>query len=155
MASVKISMPTNRLGKIVEGHEGVAFDTLVAASEKRLSLMKEDLRTYIQAQIQEIVAIHALGEELMFARCRELEHAAMNIADVAGVAQLGAIGEAANGIRAMIGSLFCKGVWHTDALELHITSLLLLNTDPPPSAEETGSVLSRLRKMRAAVGVVE
>ncbi len=155
MKLLDIFTPTNRLAKIIEGNGGIAFETLVAQSDKRLLMMKDDLQAYVREQINEIVAIHAQGEELLFARCKELGLAAMNIADVAGVAKLFEVGEAASGIRAMIDSLVEKGVWHTDALELHITSLVLLASEPVPSQEETGKVLSRLSKMRAAIGVVE
>ena len=155
MKPVKIFVPANRLAKIVQGNEGIAFEALVADCEKRLLLMKDELQAYVREQIREIVSIHAQGEDLMFARCKELGLAAMNIADVAGIAKLAEVGEAAHGIRAMIDSLVRKGVWHTDALELHITSLVLLSSEPAPSQEEIGRVLGRLRKMRAAIGVVE
>ena len=154
MTTVRIFTPPNRLANIVEGHEGVAFDTLVAASQERLDLMQDDLQAYVGEEISRIVAIYALGEEIMFARCGELGQAAMNVADVAGVAGLTELGEVAGGIRAMIDSLFCKGVWHTDALEAHITSLILVNSGGSPEGE-LAKVLGRLSKMRAAVGVIE
>ena len=154
MTAVRIFNPPNRLAKIVEGHDGVAFNDLVTASERRIEDLQDDIREYVREEVKRIVGIYAHGEEIMFARCKELGDAAMNVADVAGAAKLCDLGEVAGGIRAMIDSLFGKGVWHTDALEAHITSLILFNAESP-SKEEADKVLSRLSKMRAAVGVVE
>ena len=154
MTAVRIFNPPNRLAKIVEGHDGVAFNDLVTASEGRIEDLQDDIREYVREEVKRIVGIYAHGEEIMFARCKELGDAAMNVADVAGAAKLCDLGEVAGGIRAMIDSLFGKGVWHTDALEAHITSLILFNAESP-SKEEADKVLSRLSKMRAAVGVVE
>ncbi len=153
--SVHIFKPPNRLEKIVSGNEGQHFNTLVAASEARLMLLEDDIRAHVSVQVKLIVQISSLGEELLFARCYEIRDAAMSIADVAGVAKLTELGEVAGGIRAMIDSLACKGVWHTDALEAHVTSLVLLHGEPAPSADEAQKVLLRLGKMRAAIGVME
>jgi len=155
MTKVRIFDPPNRLAKIVQGSEGVCFDELVAASEDRIELLKDQLQIYVRDQVRRVVWFGSLEEEIIFARCAELGQAAMNIADVAGAAQLEQLGEVAHGIRAMIDSLFCKGVWHTDALEAHITSLALLSHEPPPSAKEGDAILKRLARMRAAIGVIE
>jgi hypothetical protein len=101
------------------------------------------------------VAIYEEGEEIMFARCYEMRDAAMAIADVAAAGRMPHIGEVAAGIRAMIESLSASGVWHTDALELHVTSLVLLSHDPAPCETEAQTILTRLRGMRKAIGVVE
>jgi hypothetical protein len=155
MTSVRIFTPPNRLAKIVSGNDGPFFSTLVEASEQRLALLADGILAHVSEQVQAIVELSKLGEEIMFARCYEIRDAAMSIADVAAVADLAEVGVAAGGIRAMIDSLACKGVWHTDALEAHITSLVLLHCQPPPSADEAQKVLLRLGKMRAAIGVVE
>ncbi len=155
MTKVRIFDPPNRLAKIVQGVEGVPFDDLVAASESRIDLMKDELQVYLREQVQRVIWFGSLEEEIIFARCASVGQTAMNIADVAGAAGLRQLGEVAHGIRAMIDSLFCKGVWHTDALEAHITSLALLNSEPPPGEEEGERILKRLSRMRAAIGVVE
>jgi len=155
MTKVRIFNPPNGLAKILEGGEGVHFDELVAGSEGRIGEMKDVLQDYVRDQARRVVWFGSLEEEIIFARCGELSQAAMNIADVAGAAELEQLGEVAHGIRAMIDSLYCKGVWHTDALEAHITSLALLNSEPPPSVKEGDAILKRLARVRAAIGVVE
>ena len=155
MTAVRIFTPPNRLAKIVSGNDGDLLSTLAEAREQRLALLADEIRAYVGEQVEIIIGLFSHGEEIIFARCYEIRDAAMNIADVAAVANLNAVGEAAGGIRAMIDSLACKGVWHTDALEAHVTSLLLLHGEPAPSPEEARKVLARLGKMRASIGVVE
>ena len=88
MTKVRIFDPPNRLAKIVQGSEGVCFDELVAASEDRIELMKDQLQIYVRDQVRRVVWFGSLEEEIMFARCAELGQAAMNIADVAGAAHM-------------------------------------------------------------------
>lgn len=50
----------------------------------------------------------------------------------------------------MIDSLLSHGVWHTDALRLHLDALAPLNQRAPDAA-----VPNRLRSMCASIGVLE
>ncbi len=155
MIATKIFWAENRLAKILPKVGGAAFEDLVAASEARVALLADKIREHVSAQVAQIVKIHDMGEEEMFAQCIEIGDAAMNIAETAGAAELQPVGEAARGIRAMVDSLVSSGVWHSDALALHITSLALLNGPTPPSAKETKAILKRLHDLRAAIGVAE
>jgi hypothetical protein len=47
------------------------------------------------------------------------------------------------------------GVWHSDALRLHIDAIALLNQRIGAAPAEDDVVLSRLRNMRRAIGVSE
>lgn len=155
MKPARVFTPPNRLAKVLVGADRIAFDTLVEEAEVRIEVIRDDIQTEVRRNIARIMSIYVLGEEIMFARCREIGDAAMAIADVAGAVGMPALGEVAGGIRAMVDSLFYKGVWHTDALELHITSLMLMESDPPPAQDEIERVLTRLSKLRRTVGVVE
>jgi hypothetical protein len=155
MTNVKIFLPHNRLAKIVDSPDGVAFDKLVADSERRASLMAVSIRAYVSEQIALIVDIYDQGEEILFARCVEVSDAALHIAEIAAAAGSPDLGEAARGIRAMVDSLVNAGVWHTDALELHITSLELFSGSSAPGREEADRILERLQVMRRSIGVIE
>jgi len=95
------------------------------------------------------------GEEVLFAECRTLSDAALNVAEVAGAAGMDALGEVARGISAMVESLTTSGVWHSDALKLHLDALALINQAGGRMTEENKVILARLRGMRATVGVTE
>ena len=155
MAAVKISNPTSPLAKILEGHDGRSFDDMVAASEVRVEGLLPANRDFVREQITAITRIYDEGEDGMFRRSHELGDLAMTIAEVAGAARLPALGEVARGIRAMIESLLSAGVWHTDGLNLHIMSLTLLSAGNPLPPDEITKMLSQLREMRRAIGVLE
>ena len=155
MSQARIFTPPNRLAKILGGLEGRCFDDLVTASENRLGKLEGAIRGYVADQLERLLSIHAQGEVAIFSRSRELGETAMNIAEVAGAARLEATSEVARGLRAMIDSLVTVGVWHTEALSLHISSLALLNRGDPPPVGQTQAMLQELKALRAAIGVVE
>ena len=64
-----------------------------------------------------------------------------------------ALGEVARGVCAMVDCLITSGIWHTEALDLHLTSLSLLCRPDPPSEREEARIIARLREMRFAIGV--
>ena len=155
MAAVKISNPTSPLARILDGQEGRSFDEMVAASEVRVERLLPGNRDFVRECIVAISHIYDEGEDGMFRRSQELGDLAMSIADVAGAARLPALGEVARGICAMIESLLSAGVWHTDGLNLHIMSLTLLSAGNPLPPGEVTTMLSQLREMRKAIGVLE
>ena len=155
MAVVQITNPPNPLAQILEGSDGVSFDEMVAASAAGIETLLPSIREFVRARIIELTKIFEEGEESMFGRSAEIGALAMNIAEVAGAARLPSLGEVARGICAMVDSLLSAGVWHSEALNLHITSLTLLNAGIPLPPDEIKKMLNQLREMRRAVGVLE
>ena len=47
------------------------------------------------------------------------------------------------------------GVWHTEALTLHIDALKMFAADPELAQEEVETVLDRLKRLRDGIGVPE
>jgi hypothetical protein len=155
-SQVRIFTPHNRLAKVLTGIEGRSFDELVTASHDRLGQLEDAIHVYVAAQLAAVVDLYAQGEEAMFGRCRELGDLAMNIAEVAGAGKLPAMSEVARGLRAMTDSLVSHGVWHTEALGLHISCLTILaRDDAPPNLEHQDAMLRDLKALRAAIGVME
>jgi|GEM_PF-1899852 len=155
MGRVKILQPENRLAKILDDDHGSTAEQLAAVADRRLEGLSSGLRSYVYEQSAHVVGFYSQGEESLFTNCLALSETAMNIAEVAGAADLPELGDVARGIRAMIDGLVVSGVWHTDALKVHIAALALLTGDMPPSTGEVKLMLQRLQQMRAAVGVVE
>lgn len=145
----------NRLAGILDSPDGIAVEDMVANAEKRVARLAGDLHRFVGGCVDQIVAIHGEGEEALFAASLTVGDLAMNIAEVATGPRLEAVGEVARGIRAMVDSLVAHGVWHTDALNLHITSLDLLYGDQRPADAEVARVLTDLREMRLAVGATD
>lgn len=155
MSAVRIFTPKNRLAKVLIGDRGEEYDELVARSEKRVESLADDIRAFVAHQISRILCVYECGEVEVFGSCLEISDAAMNIAETAGAAKMEEIGEVARGIRAMVDGLVASGIWHADALALHIDFLALLNGGTPPTQAEARKTLTRLQSMRAAIGIVE
>lgn len=147
--------PRNRLADVLAGPEGDLADALVAEAERRVEGLGPEIRADIDRRCALIDEIVAGGEAEAFGRSLELSDAALAICETAAAAGLEPLGDVARGVRAMIDSLIASGVWHSDALELHVQALTLLRMTPPLPLPQRQAMLTRLRDMRRAVGVVE
>lgn len=155
MTIARIFTPENRLADVLQSLEGPTAEELIADAESRVSALGEAIRAYVAEKLEEIRVFAERGEEELFAECRTLGGAALDVAEVAGAAGMEAVGEVARGISAMVDNLVTSGVWHTDALRLHLDALALVNRGGGGLDDESEVILRRLRGMREAVGVVE
>jgi hypothetical protein len=155
MTETRILKPANRLSKILQSGNGPSSADLIAAAVARVDQMGPELRAFVALKTKEIVGYAARDDDALFAECRPLGEAATHVAEVAGAAGQDAIGEVARGISVMIEGLFRDGVWHTEALRLHLAALALINPNARASETQNALILDRLHQMRQAVGVVE
>jgi len=54
-----------------------------------------------------------------------------------------------------VDALISQGVWHTDALQLHIDALSMFAANPSLPSDEVRRVLARLQVLRDEIGVQE
>lgn len=155
MTAARIFTPENRLAKILQTLDGPTTSELVADADARVSKLAGAIRSYVEEKLDAILAFAEQGEDVLFAECRTLSEVSLNVAEVAGAAGMEAIGEVARGITAMVDSLVTNGVWHSDALKLHLNALALVNQAGGKLTEENQVILTRLKGMREAVGVNE
>ena len=154
MTSTRIFYPENRLAPIIGDGRDATGDALEKAAESRVAALKDSILAYVALQLSVFSELARAADEDLFAECRRLESAALGICEVAGAAGLSDMGEAARGVNAMISALTTHGVWHTDALRLHMHAVAMFATEPAPSGEEAKKILSRLQTMRDRFGVV-
>lgn len=155
MTVARIFTPENRLAQILDNLDAPTAAELVAEAEGRASKLSVAIRAYVEEKLADIMAFATQGEEVLFAECQTLSTAALNVAEVAGAAEMEAIGEVARGISAMVEGLVTGGVWHSDALKLHLDALALVTQAGGRLTDENKVILARLRGMREAVGVAE
>jgi hypothetical protein len=155
MTAARIFTPENRLSKILLATDAPTSDDLIADASMRVAQLEGAIRAYVAEQLKEIMAFANAGEDVLFAEARTLGDKALNVAEVASAAGMDAVGEVARGISAMVDNLVSSGVWHTDALRLHLNALALVNRGGGERTPESDLILERLRGMREAVGVLE
>jgi len=155
MSDVHIFTPENRLGKILNSLGGATPGEMVAEAEKRVEALTDTIQTFVAAKVQLILAYGDHSDEELFAECGTLADAAVQVAEVAAAAKLGAVGEITRGIANIVDELLTLGVWHGEALRVHIRALQLVTQTQGRSAIDNGAVADRLREMRISIGLSE
>ena len=155
MSAVRIFTPENRLADIIGGPEDMTVDELEQRAAKLVTDIGPGLRQFVGEKVAEIEVIAQGPEEIIFAECLALGDAALAICEVAAAAELAPLGEAARGIAAMVDALVSDGVWHTDALKLHVDALAMFAAQPNLDQVEVRTILARLKAMRDGIGVPE
>lgn len=77
----------------------------------------------------------------------------MHIAEVAEGAGMKAVGSVARGICVMLDGLVSRGVWHADALRVHLRALAFLHVQSSQSADL--AIVEELRSLRSSFGFAE
>jgi hypothetical protein len=155
MSVARVFRPDNRLAKILDGADPASAQELVAAAEGRVTELGESLRGYVREKLPVILSFQGAREDELFGGCRILGEAALGVAEVAGAANMGAIGEIARGLSAMVAGLDATGAWHSEAVKVHIDALAIVSRGDGARTPENDIVLARLAAMRSALGVAE
>lgn len=155
MSVVRIFTPPNPMAAMVGGPEDPTVASLARDAEARVAQMRAGLRQFVRDQHRTIARLTAEPEEMVFAEARAVGDAALAICEVAGAAGMEPAGEAARGVYAMVQALVTRGIWHSEALQLHIGALALFNGEDPPPSADCGQILKRLKAMRDWIGVPE
>lgn len=154
-AAARVFTPENRLAKVLSSLDAPSQAELIAGAQAQVASMRSAVRGYVEEKVRVILRCAAGGEMALFEHSREIETAAINIAEVAGAAGMMAIGEIARGISAMLARLRREGAWHGEALMVHVSSLTLASSATPLTPSEETMMLGRLATMRRAIGVTE
>tara|TARA_R110002124_G_scaffold79137_2_gene210641 strand:+ start:4413 stop:4880 length:468 start_codon:yes stop_codon:yes gene_type:complete len=153
LKTARIFTPENRLARHLR-QGGPTPAELIAEADSRVTALAGSIRVFVTGKLQEIVALCDQSDDVLFAKSDSISGLAMNVAEVAGAARLDALGDVARGVITMIEGLKTLGVWHTDALRVHIRSLSLLNPGAAPmSPQDQAQIVENLRDMRQSIGL--
>ncbi len=153
MSAARIFTPENRLAGFLDSLGGTATDVLVENAEHRVEAMVEGIREFVAEKLLLILPFAEEDDQVLFAECRTLAETATQIAEVAAAGKLHSIGEIALGISAMVNGLLTVGVWHSEALRVHIRALELVARARPPADRKEDPIVENLRQMRTAIGL--
>lgn len=145
-------MPGNRLAKILSGMDRKAFAEHVQNAEREVERIAPILSESIEGDVQALIRLCRQDEAEVFGQCREIGWLALSIVESAGLARRPELAEAAKGVWEMVQALSDRGVWHTDALALHIDTLQTLTSGSQIDAESMAAMVRALLAMRTAIG---
>jgi len=153
MNSARVFTPENHLARHMS-HGGPTSAELIADADKRVSALADSIRVFVVGKLQEIRPFADQTDDDLFAESDVISSLAMNIVEVGDAAGLNALADVTRGIVTMIDGLRNLGVWHTDALRLHIHALGLLSPDAPPiSGQDEARIVENLQNMRRSINL--
>ncbi|MBX9709246.1 MAG: hypothetical protein K2X61_15090 [Caulobacteraceae bacterium] len=148
-------VPRNRLAKILTSLDRKAFAEHVRNAEQELNRLAPILGESIEGDVQALIRLCRQDEADIFGQSYEIGWLALKIVESARLAKRHELADAAEGVWEMIDALTKKGVWHTEALRVHVEALLALlalSSDPGTDAAQRQVIARELLKMRTAVG---
>lgn len=146
-------MPLNRLSPILHGLDRARFAEHVTRAQTAVDRITPGLAASLGSDVCAL-ATRCRGQEMdVFEHCRSIGLMALAVVEGARLAGRPLLADAATGLWEMIEALSNRGVWHSEALRVHADSLAVLST-LTDETEEAATVLSELRRLRAAVGAI-
>lgn len=145
-------VPRNRLSKILSSLDRKAFAEHVAAAEQQVQRVTPILGESIEDDVLALIRLCRQNEADIFAQSREIGWLALKVVESARLANQPQLAETAEGVWEMIEALSTRGVWHTEALRIHVEALLALTSDPALDEPHRRVIAHELLRMRAAVG---
>tara|TARA_R110000782_G_scaffold62572_2_gene128583 strand:- start:41 stop:508 length:468 start_codon:yes stop_codon:yes gene_type:complete len=153
MSAARIFTPENRLANILQSRNGPTTSEMLADATQRVEALQASIETFVAGKLNMILPFADQNDDVLFAECRTLADTATQIAEVAAAANLGAVGEISRGIVTMVDGLVVLGVWHSEALRVHIRALKIVTQGQDQPVGEGDAIVESLRQMRMAVGL--
>lgn len=148
-------VPRNRLSKILSSQDRKAFAEHIECAKREVERVMPILSESIEDDVQALIRLCRQDEADIFAQSREIGWLALKIIESARLACRPELADAAEGVWEMIDALSSRGVWHTEALRVHVEALLVLSSRLEVPAAERQVIARELLHMRAAVGAAE
>lgn len=155
MQTARIFTPENRLAHALRSQDGPSAVSLIADADARVAALADSIRAFVADRIALIAPYADRAEDELFAGCKDIGEPAMNIAEVADAAGLDAVGAVARGVCVMLDGLISLGVWHTEALCIHLRALRLVGDPDGPTSEEGRRIIEDLLALRRSIGLPE
>lgn len=153
MGEARVYAVRNRLSEALLSRDGPTVENMLSDADARVLRLADRIGTFVAGKVAILAAYADQPEEVLFAECKAIGEPAMNIAEVAEAAGLDAVGKIARGIAVILDDLVNRGIWHTDALRLHLRALTLVQdqADQPNCL----TVVEELRTLRCSLGFSE
>jgi hypothetical protein len=145
-------VPRNRLSKILSSLNRKAFAEHVEAAEREVERIAPILSESIEGDVQALIRFCRQDEADIFAQSREIGWLALKIVESARLACRPELADAAEGVWELVEALTARGVWHTEALRIHVEALLALTADTGLDEPDRRVIAGELLRMRTAVG---
>lgn len=155
MSEARIYAVRNRISEALLSKDGPTADSLVSDADRRVAHLAGRISTFVAAKVQHLSHWADLPEDALFAGSQSIEEPAMNIAEVAEAAGLDAVGSVARGLCVMVDGLTSRGIWHTDALRIHLRALAVVHARSGEPGPANRRIVEELQALRASLGFTD
>lgn len=150
-ASTVAFVPRNRLARILTDPGRKPFDEHVACALTAVEEITPALVGGIEGDVRTLICLCRQKEPEVFGQCRDIGRVALKLVETARLGERPALAEAAKGVWEMIDALSAHGVWHTEALRLHVEALSAL-TPAAANGPDGLAMASELLRLRERLG---
>lgn len=155
MSEARVYAVRNRISEALLSRDGPTVDLLVSEADARVALLADRIASFVAGKVAFLSTWAEQPEEALFGGCQAIGEPAMNIAEVAEAAGLDAVGAVARGICVMLDGLVGRGIWHTDALRVHLRALALVHGQSSQPGSAGGAIAEELQALRLSLGFTE
>lgn len=152
MSEARIYAVRNRISEALSSRHGQTVDRLASDADARVARLADRIGAFVSGKVALLSDYAEQPEEALFGECQAIGEPAMNIAEVAEAAGLDAVGAIARGICVMVDGLVSRGIWHTEALRVHLRALTLVHAGTSATSPE---IVEELRALRGSLGFTE
>lgn len=144
----------NRLGDLMRQPGGRSLVEALRGAQKRIEKISPDLLAGVDRSIARMEkAAASLGDSPDAPAVTEIYQAANDIIALAGLVGYPALDEVAHGLCELIDAFRAEGVWHDQAIRVHIDAVQLLRGLRADDKAACDKVLSGLRAVWLRFGV--
>jgi len=154
MSDARVYAVRNRISEALS-RDGPTVDSLISDADARVAVLADRIGTFVAGKVAILAGWAEQPEDDLFAGCKAIAEPAMNIAEVAEAAGLGAVGAVARGICVMLDGLTSRGIWHTEALRVHLRALTLVLERSREPGSASDAVVEELLSLRSSLGFLE
>ncbi|MES2833161.1 MAG: hypothetical protein V4707_00480 [Pseudomonadota bacterium] len=152
MSEARVYAVRNRVSKALNSSDAPGAGVLISEADARVAVLAEQIENFVAGQVAQLAMWAEQPEASLFGGCQAIAEPAMNIAEVAGAAEMDAVGAVARGICVMLDDLRRHGIWHTDALRVHLHALTLVQGQTSEQTSAGLRVVEELRCLRSSLG---
>lgn len=154
MSEARVYAVRNRISEALS-KDGPTVDSLVSDADARVARLAGRIEAFVASRVAVLANWAEQPEEALFAGCQAIAEPAMNIAEVAEAAGMGAVGAVARGICVMLDGLTSRGIWHTEALRVHLRALTLVLEQSSEPGAPSNTVVEELLVLRSSLGFTD
>ena len=141
MSEARVYAVRNRLSGAVLSKDGPTVDSLVSDADARVALLADRIGIFVAGRVAILAGWAEQPEEALFGGCKSIEEPAMGIAEVAEAAGL--------------DGLVSRGIWHTDALRIHLRALTVVHAESGQPGSANLMIVEELQSLRASLGFTD